>query len=195
VGLLSGAEQNQSSSPLEKSRSHIAKAARLTGSPTSVTIDVYRESEPSRKLVTVPGRDIARVGDTDVYQVDLLGCSVNAVFERAENARAPRAYTLIWRDDAGNQIVTTERLEPDEAPGSPRSLMPAAFKLFVTGKGLKSEAQLARVRRQLTEKLGREPLIELIDILDDPTSALAEQVIATPALVQVTGWTGRSGRP
>lgn len=180
---------------MEKSRSYIAKAARLTGSPRSVTIDVYRESDPSRKLATVPGGDVARLGDTDVYQVDLLCCSVSDVFEASENARVPRVYTLIWRDDAGNQIVTTERLEVDEAPATPRSLLPAAFKLFVAGKGLKSEAQLARVRRQLTEKFGREPQIELIDILDDPTSALAEHVIATPALVQVTGWTSRSGRP
>ena len=67
-----------------------------------------------------------------------------------------------------------------------------AFKLFVAGKGLKSEAQLAQVRRQLTEKLGREPLIELVDILDDPGSALAAQIIATPALVQVTGRPGRT---
>jgi hypothetical protein len=177
------------------SSAHIAKAARLVGSPTSITIDVYRESEPSRKLGTVPNRDIARLGDSDVYQVDLLGCSVSAAFEVAEGSGpAARSYTLIWRDDAGSQVVTTERieLEPSE-PQSARSL-PAAFKLFVAGKGLKSEAQLAQVRRQLTEKFGREPVIELIDILDDPGSALAAHVIATPALVQVTGWTGRSGR-
>ena len=182
------------------SHSHIAKAARLTGSPTSITVDVYRESDPSRKLATVPSGDIARLGDSDVYQVDLLGCSVSAVFgPSGPGSRAPYAYTLIWRDDAGSQVVTTERLgaertEPEEAPQGPRSLLPAAFKLFVAGKGLKSEAQLAQVRRQLTEKLGREPLIELIDILDDPGSALAVHVIATPALVQVAGRTGRPGR-
>ena len=177
------------------SSAHIAKAARLVGSPTSITIDVYRESEPSHKLATVPNRDIARLGDSDVYQVDLLGCSVSAAFAAPEGSGSARSYTLIWRDDAGSQIVTTERieLEPEPAQGT-RSLLPAAFKLFVAGKGLKSEAQLARVRRQLTEKLGREPSIELIDILDDPGSALAARVIATPALVQVTGWTGRPGR-
>jgi hypothetical protein len=173
------------------SSAHIAKAARLAGRPTSVTIDVYSESEPTRRLATVPNRDIARLGDSDVYQVDLLACSVSAVFDGSSGAEAPRSYTLIWRDDAGSQVVTTERITP---PQGARSLQPAAFKLFVAGKGLKSESQLAQVRRQLTEKLGREPHIELIDILDDPGSALAAQVIATPALVQVTGWTGRPGR-
>jgi hypothetical protein len=178
------------------SSAHIAKAARLVGSPTSITIDVYRESDPSHKLATVPNRDIARLGDSDVYQVDLLGCSVSSPFETVEGSgSAARSYTLIWRDDAGSQIVTTERIEPEPGPAQgARSLLPATFKLFVAGKGLKSEAQLARVRRQLTEKFGREPTIELIDILDDPGSALAAQVIATPALVQVTGWTARPGR-
>ena len=174
---------------------HIAKAARLVGSPTSITVEVYREREPAHKLATVPNRDIARLGDTDVYQVDLLHCSVSEVF--APEGDGPHGYTLIWRDDAGGQVVTTERIAGRVAPAEPlgaRSLMPAAFRLFVAGKGLKSEAQLAQVRRQLSEKLGREPLIELVDVLDDPRSALAAHVIATPALVQVTGWTGRPGR-
>jgi hypothetical protein len=179
---------------------HIAKAARLTGSPTSITIDVYRESAPSHKLATVPNSDIARLGDSDVYQVDLLHCSVSALFQPEPGApETARTYTLIWRDDAKSQVVTTERIgrersEASDVPHGAAALLPPAFKLFVAGKGLKSEAQLAQVRRQLSGRLGREPVIELVDILEDPTSALAAQVIATPALVQVAGWTGRPGR-
>ena len=90
---------------------HIALAGGLTGTPSSVTVDVYGEADPSTKLATIPNGDVSQVGTTNVYQVDLRGTSVAAsLLLPKDGEHLKKVYTLLWSDNAANEIVSQERV-------------------------------------------------------------------------------------
>lgn len=90
---------------------HIALAGGLTGTPSSVTVDVYGEDDPSTKLATIPNGDVSRVGTTDVYQVDLRNNTVTAsLLLPKDGEHLEKVFTLVWADDAPSSILSTERV-------------------------------------------------------------------------------------
>jgi hypothetical protein len=169
---------------------HVAKAGGLKGSPESVTVSVYREDAPQAMLAEIPARDIARIGLTDVYQVDLYRTTVSARLELPAPGQTARSYTLLWCDDGGNRAITTETIYPPPPP-APR-LRPTTptshrehYKLFVFGRDVRTDIQIEQARRRLRSSLGYDPTLEVIDIAENPDAAIASQVFVTPALVRV----------
>jgi len=60
-----------------------------------------------------------------------------------------------------------------------------AYKLYVAGSGPAAAREEERARERLRDELGYTPTIHVIDVLQNPEAALADEVIATPALVKV----------
>jgi len=169
---------------------HVAKAGGLKGNPGSVTVSVYREDAPAALLADIPACDIVRIGLTDVYQVDLYRTTVSARLQLPAPGQNARSYTLLWADDGGNRVITTETIYPPPPP--PARLRPTTptayrehYKLFVFGQDVKTDIQIEQARRRLRSTLGYDPLLEVIDIAEDPDAAIASQVFVTPALVRV----------
>jgi len=165
---------------------HVAKAAGLKGRPESIQVSVYREDTPSVRLADIPARDIARIGDTDAYQVDLYRTSVRAMLALPTPGEGARTYTLVWGDAAGNRAITTETIAPPPARlRSEATRSRDHYKLFVFGRDVKTDIQVEQARRRLRSTLGYDPTLEVIDIAEDPDAAITSQVFVTPALVRV----------
>lgn len=84
---------------------HIASAS-MTGTPASVTVDVYDASNPTAKLATIPNSDVKRVGTETTYTVDLRNNSVvSSLGLPADGSHEMKDFVLIWKDDVTSFAV------------------------------------------------------------------------------------------
>jgi hypothetical protein len=89
---------------------HWVKACGLSGTANSVVVDVYNDddaTDPTPVLATIPNGDVVRMGTTDCYRVDLAATSTAISYPGAGDPTETH-YTLVWRDDASNEVYTTE---------------------------------------------------------------------------------------
>ncbi len=91
----------------ERPPDHFVKACSLTGTPTSVVVDVYDDSNPGVLLATIPNGDVSAAGPAGCYVANLAttGAAINYP---GAGSSAHISYTLVWRDDAANQTLASE---------------------------------------------------------------------------------------
>lgn len=98
---------------------HVAFASGLTGTASSVTIDVYGEDDPTTKLATVPNGDIDQVGSESAYACDLRVSSVAASLGLPKDGEALlKRYLLVWKDDVVNTVFTRETVDGQDGKGA-----------------------------------------------------------------------------
>ncbi len=93
----------------ERLAHQFAKACTLTGTPGSVVVDVYDDLSgvnPTPILTTIPNGSIKRMGSTDCYRFDLS--TVGGIDWPAPGDPTEEHFTLVWRDDAGTEVMATE---------------------------------------------------------------------------------------
>lgn len=90
-------------SSAERIGNYRAKACGLTGTPSSVVVDVYHDAAPGSILATIPNAQVTRVGTLSCYFVDLATTTAAISYPTAVDG-AGKDYTLVFRDDASNQV-------------------------------------------------------------------------------------------
>ena len=58
------------------------------------------------------------------------------------------------------------------------------FRLYVAGRTSRSRQAIANLRRLADERLGSDYELVVVDVLEDPGSAEAARILATPTLVR-----------
>lgn len=93
----------------ERPKQHFAEACGLTGTPTSVVVDVYDLAAPGSLLATILNAEVARVATTDCYGVDLATTTATISYP-APSLPTEKHYLLAFRDDAGNEAFAVEQV-------------------------------------------------------------------------------------
>ncbi len=104
----------------ERTEHHFAKACALTGTASSVVVDVYDDlsaTNPTPILATISNASVKRMGATDCYRVDLS--TVAGIGYPGPGDPTERHYTLVFRDDAGSAIKITESVGGTAGPHPP----------------------------------------------------------------------------
>lgn len=91
----------------ERPTAHFAQACGLAGSPASVVVDVYDAAAPGSILATIPNGEVARIGTTTCYQVN-LATTAAAIAYPASSSPLQKSYVLSFRDNAGGAVWTSE---------------------------------------------------------------------------------------
>ena len=58
------------------------------------------------------------------------------------------------------------------------------LRLFVAGKTARSERAIANLKRLCEQELGGQYQVEVIDVLEDPSAAERQKVLATPTVIK-----------
>jgi hypothetical protein len=93
----------------ERLEHQFAKACDLSGTPSSIVVDVYDDlsgANPTPILHTVPNGNITRLGTTQCYRFDLS--TESGIGWPAKGDPTEHHYTLVWSDDATNIVQATE---------------------------------------------------------------------------------------
>lgn len=101
----------------ERLEHQYAKACSLTGTSTSVVVDVYDDlsaTTPTPILATVPNANVKRMGTTDCYRIDLA--AVTGIGWPTKGDPTEKHYTLVFRDDAAGAIKTSESVGSTSGP-------------------------------------------------------------------------------
>lgn len=86
---------------------YFIKACGMTGTPSSVVVDVYDDANPGVLLATIPNVDVSPAGPTGCYLANLATTSATIGFPSAGSGDQ-KNYTLHWRDDAASSVLATE---------------------------------------------------------------------------------------
>lgn len=101
----------------ERLEHQYAKACALTGTAGSVVVDVYDDlsaTTPTPILATVPNTSVKKMGTTDCYRIDLA--AVSGIGYPTKGDPTEKHYTLVFRDDAGNAVKTSESVGGTAGP-------------------------------------------------------------------------------
>lgn len=88
----------------ERIGNYRAKACGITGTPSSVVVDVYHDAAPGSVLATIPNGQVTRIGTLNCYMVDLATTTATITYPTAADG-AGKDYTLVFRSDAAGQVV------------------------------------------------------------------------------------------
>lgn len=91
----------------DRTSDHYAKACGMTGTPSSVVVDVYNDASPGSILATIPNGQVSRFGTTDCYEVNLATTTAAIGYPDDDDPTA-KHYTLRFRDDASNVVSLSE---------------------------------------------------------------------------------------
>ncbi|OFX03780.1 MAG: hypothetical protein A3E78_01860 [Alphaproteobacteria bacterium RIFCSPHIGHO2_12_FULL_63_12] len=104
----------------ERLEGQYAKACSLTGTAGSVVVDVYDDTSattPTPILATIPNGSVKRMGATDCYRINLA--TVGGIGYPAKGDPTEKHYTLVFRDDAANEIKISESVGGTIGPHPP----------------------------------------------------------------------------
>ena len=104
----------------ERLESQYAKACGLTGTDSSVVVDVYDDTSattPTPILATIPNGSVKRMGATDCYRINLA--TVGGISYPANGDPTEKHYTLVFRDDAANVVEVSENVGGTIGPHPP----------------------------------------------------------------------------
>ncbi len=92
---------------MERKLKQVVTSGGLTGTATSVEVDVYDNDNPGVLLATIPNADVSEVGSgLGLFMVDLTNLSVSIGYP-ASTDPLEKSWTLVFKDDAANAIPTT----------------------------------------------------------------------------------------
>jgi hypothetical protein len=87
----------------ERIANYRAKACGLTGTPSSVVVDVYVDTAPGSILATIPNAQVTRIGTLSCYMVDLATTTAPISYPTSADGLG-KDYTLVFRDDAAHVV-------------------------------------------------------------------------------------------